>query len=235
MKRKKKETFEGTRPHKAVNLCLWRLNWSGESLEAPPLIVFLVYTRIARCCRCWSWWEKSARIRATKRRNWRIPATFRATTPTLIQRWWRRVIRLSSQRAPATISSLDQVKMHSIFFFFFLWSSFAAACVLSGDYLLLHHACMCARFLDSFSPCWLFRIPVPTCARRLVLSRSVMSLTLFNPFDSRGARERERRRSNMMGRRCRNYPFTAYPGWSQLWGDVVRPELFNITDILGNR
>ena len=121
------------------------------------------------------------------------------------------------------------------FDFFFLWSSFAAACVLSGDYLLLHHACMCARFLDSFSPCWLFRIPVPTCARRLVLSRSVMSLTLFNPFDSRGARERERRRSNMMGRRCRNYPFTAYPGWSQLWGDVVRPELFNITDILGNR
>ena len=119
MKRKKKETFEGTRPHKAVNLCLWRLNWSGESLEAPPLIVFLVYTRIARCCRCWSWWEKSARIRATKRRNWRIPATFRATTPTLIQRWWRRVIRLSSQRAPATISSLDQVKMHSIFFIFF--------------------------------------------------------------------------------------------------------------------
>ena len=195
--------------------------------------LFSLFTHASRCCRCWSWWEKSARIRATKRRNWRIPATFRATTPTLIQRWWRRVIRLSSQRAPATISSLDQVKMHSIFYF--LWSSFAAACVLSGDYLLLHHACMCARFLDSFSPCWLFRIPVPTCARRLVLSRSVMSLTLFNPFDSRGARERERRRSNMMGRRCRNYPFTAYPGWSQLWGDVVRPELFNITDILGNR
>lgn len=109
--------------------------------------------------RCWSWWEKSARIRDTKRKNWKIPVMFRATIPTRIQRWWRLVIRLSSPRAPATISSLDQVISFLFIFFstefpfflrliFFFHQSFSLS--FSADYILSRVVCVVSFSIYSF-------------------------------------------------------------------------------------
>ena len=69
------------------------------------------------CCfvddgRCWSWCGKWA---ATRWKTRTTLATYPATIPTRIRRWWRRAIRPSSPRAPATTFYHDLVPAPTIF------------------------------------------------------------------------------------------------------------------------